>query len=38
MSTNRIQFQPGLPLAEFFRRFGTRAVCVQPSHLDGLTA
>lgn len=29
MPTNRIQFQPGLPLAEFFRRFGTRAQCQQ---------
>lgn len=27
--TNRIQFQPGLSLAKFFRRFGTRAQCQQ---------
>ena len=29
MSTNRIQFQPGLSLATFFQRYGTRAQCQQ---------
>lgn len=29
MPTNRIQFQPGLSLATFFQRFGTRAQCQQ---------
>lgn len=27
MSTNRIQFQPGVSLTAFFQRFGTRAQC-----------
>ena len=29
MSTNRIQFQPGLSLASFFQRYGTRMQCQQ---------
>jgi transposase-like protein len=29
MPTNRIQFQPGLSLASFFQRYGTRAQCQQ---------
>ncbi len=29
MSTNRIQFQPGLSLASFFQRYGTRTQCQQ---------
>ena len=29
MPTNRIQFQPGLSLATFFQRYGTRAQCQQ---------
>jgi transposase-like protein len=29
MPTNRIQFQPGLSLAGFFQRYGTRAQCQQ---------
>ena len=29
MAINRIQFQPGMSLAEFLNRFGTEAQCAE---------